>query len=77
MGEDVIANIPSAEIKIETFAPTVLVRGVAAYYHAVRTYLPLKKDAPDGRPIQRSGEGRVVELKHIGGLHHEYVRMVA
>jgi hypothetical protein len=28
VGEDVIVNIPSAEIKIETFAPTVLVSGV-------------------------------------------------
>ncbi len=49
----------------------------ADYYQTVRTHLSLKKDAPDGRPIQRSERGRVVELKRVGGLHHEYVRMAA
>ncbi len=49
----------------------------ADYYHSVRTHLSLEKDAPNGRPIQSPEQGRVVELKRVGGLHHEYVRMAA
>ena len=30
-----------------------------------------------GRIVQPPGQGIVRELEHIGGLHHEYVRMVA
>ncbi len=30
----------------------------ADYYQTVRTHLSLKKDAPDGRPIQRSQPNR-------------------
>ncbi len=47
------------------------------YYNGVRTHLSLYKDAPDRRPIQSPEQGRVVELKRVGGLHHEYVRMAA
>ncbi len=36
--------------------------------------LSLDKDAPIGRHIQLPAEGKVVELKRVGGLHHEYVR---
>lgn len=49
----------------------------AGYYHSTRTHLSLHKDAPLGRVIQRPEHGRVVELKQVGGLHHEYVRMAA
>jgi len=49
----------------------------ADYYHRVRTHPSLEKDAPISRPIQSSEQGRVVELKRVGGLHHEYVRMAA
>jgi len=47
------------------------------YYHSVRTHLSLEKDAPDGRAVQRPGTGKVVALPHVGGLHHEYVRLAA
>jgi hypothetical protein len=49
----------------------------AAYYNRVRTHLSLSKDAPEERCVQVPGEGVVVELEHLGGLHHEYVRMAA
>ena len=49
----------------------------ADYYHRVRTHLSLKKDAPKGRPIQPPEQWRVVELKRVGGLYNEYVRMTA
>jgi len=49
----------------------------ADYYHRARTHLSLDKDAPECRPIQPPEQGRVVPLKRVGGLHHEYVRMAA
>ena len=48
-----------------------------AYYNRVRTHLSLSKDSPDGRIVQPPGQGNVRELNHLGGLHHEYVRMAA
>ena len=47
------------------------------YYHAARTHLSLDKDAPDGRAAQPPDAGKVVALPHLGGLHHEYVRLAA
>jgi len=47
------------------------------YYHAARTHLSLEKDAPDGRGVQPPDAGKVVALPHLGGLHHEYVRLAA
>ncbi len=49
----------------------------AEYYHSARTHLSLEKDAPLGRSIQLPEQGKIVELKRVGGLHHEYVRMGA
>lgn len=47
------------------------------YYNGARTHLSLNKDAPDGRTVQPPEEGRVVEFKRVGGLHHHYVRLAA
>jgi hypothetical protein len=43
------------------------------YYNAVRTHLSLRKDAPNGRAIQR--HGRIEGRPMLGGLHHQYVRI--
>ena len=47
------------------------------YYNRTRTHLSLTKDAPEHRTVQRPSEGRVVEVPHVGGLHHEYLRRAA
>jgi len=47
------------------------------YYHRSRTHLALDKDAPDGRPVQRLGDGKVVSFPQVGGLHHRYERRAA
>lgn len=47
------------------------------YYHTVRTHLSLEKNAPVGRPVQSTRQGKVVEIKRVGGLHQEYVRVAA
>ena len=47
------------------------------YYNQSRTHLSLTKDAPEHRTVQRSSEGRVVEVPRVGGLHHEYLRRAA
>ncbi len=54
-----------------------ILRSFVDYYNSTRTHLSLDKDTPEGRPIQRSDQGRVLELKRVGGLHHEYVRRAA
>lgn len=48
-----------------------------SYYHRTRTHLALDKDTPDGRPVELSGTGRIVEIPEVGGLHHRYVRQAA
>ena len=47
------------------------------YYEHSRTHLALEKDAPVSRAIQPSELGVVVELPHLGGLHHRYERRAA
>jgi hypothetical protein len=37
-----------------------------------RTHLSLDKDAPIPRPIAPPGEGRVVAIPQVGGLHYRY-----
>jgi transposase InsO family protein len=54
-----------------------ILRSYVDYYNETRTHLSLDKDTPEGRPIQRPDQGKVIELKHVGGLHHEYVRRAA
>ena len=48
-----------------------------SYYHNWRTLLSLGKDAPRSRRIQSSAEGKVVEIREVGGLHHHYERRTA
>ena len=50
-----------------------LMRAYADYYNSSRTHLSLDKDAPNGRTIQLSGT--VDSIPHLGGLHHQYVRI--
>lgn len=47
------------------------------YYHAFRTHLGLAKDAPIARPVQPPCAGAIVEVAHVGGLHHHYERRAA
>ena len=47
------------------------------YYHESRTHLSLDKDAPESRPIQSNGLGRIVGISQVGGLHHRYERRAA
>ena len=48
-----------------------------AYYHEWRTHLSLDKDAPAPRAEQPPTCGRIVEVPHVGGLHHHYERRAA
>ena len=43
------------------------------YHNEARTHLSLDKDAPIPREIQ--GVGRIFAKRHLGGLHHQYVRI--
>jgi len=48
-----------------------------AYYHGWRTHLSLDKDAPVPRITQPSTCGRIVQVPHLGGLHHHDERRAA
>ncbi len=47
------------------------------YYNQTRTHLSLDKDGPEGRQIHMKDQGRIVSLRRVGGLHHEYRRIAA
>jgi hypothetical protein len=54
-----------------------IIASYLAYYHSARTHLSLEKDAPDRRPVHPPEVGKVIALPHVGGLHHQYVRIAA
>ena len=43
------------------------------YYNDARTHLSLNKNTPASRAVQ--AVGRIVAAPHLGGLHHQYVRI--
>ena len=47
------------------------------YYLKSRTHLALGKDAPASRPVAPPGDGAIVAIPHLGGLHHRYERRAA
>jgi len=47
------------------------------YDHRSRTHQGLDMDCPDGRAVHPAERGRVVEIEHLGGLHHHYERAAA
>jgi hypothetical protein len=47
------------------------------YYHEWRTHLSLDKDAPVPRAVQPPTCGTIVQVPHLGGLHHHYERRAA
>ena len=48
-----------------------------SYYEKARTHLALGKDAPIPRQVMPLGEGDIVAIPEIGGLHHRYERRAA
>jgi putative transposase len=54
-----------------------VLRAYLEYYLKSRTHLSLGKDAPVSRPIAPPGDGAIVAVPHLGGLHHRYERRAA
>ncbi|GJL91873.1 integrase core domain-containing protein [Hyphococcus sp.] len=50
-----------------------VLKAYTRYYNSARTHLSLQKNSPAPRKCQHLG--RVVSKPHLGGLHHEYVRI--
>jgi putative transposase len=48
-----------------------------SYYERARTHLALEKDAPIPRPVMARGDGDIVAIPEVGGLHHRYERRAA
>ena len=47
------------------------------YYHEWRPHLSLDKDAPIARAVQPPACGTIVQVPHVGGIHHHYERRAA
>ena len=45
------------------------------YYHRWRAHLGLEMDTPQGRDVQTPGQGKVIEVPNLGGIHHHYLRL--
>ena len=56
----------------ERHLATVLQR-YATYYNESRTHLALNRNSPLPRSVEK-GNGDVVAIPHLGGLHHRYAR---
>jgi putative transposase len=54
-----------------------ILKGSFAYYHEWRTHLSLGMDCPFSRAVHPPGEGEVIEVPEVGGMHHHYLRRVA
>ena len=52
-------------------------RRFVAYYHQWRPHLSLDKDAPNQRAAQPVTCGPIVQVPHLGGLHHHDERRAA
>jgi putative transposase len=53
-----------------------ILKSYVAYYTNSRTHLSLEKDSPEPRAVM-PGNGRVITLPQVGGLHHRYERRAA
>jgi hypothetical protein len=51
-----------------------VLQAYTSFYNATRTHLGLQKDTHNRRPVERSG--RIVTCDVLGGLHHQYSRIV-
>jgi transposase InsO family protein len=54
-----------------------ILREYLEYYHGSRTHLSLDKDAPEPRAREAIGDGNVIAIPMVSGLHHRYTRRAA
>ncbi len=54
-----------------------VLREYVDYCNRVRTHLSLDKDAPDYRMMKPPDASKIVRVRRVGGLQHEYIRIAA
>jgi len=54
-----------------------ILKSYVGYYTTSRTHLALEKDSPEPRLVTPPGQGRVIAIPQVGGLHHRYDRRAA
>lgn len=52
--------------------PQRLMTPYRSYHDRSRTHLSLDKDTPIPRPVTPPGDGDIVAIPEVGGLHHRY-----
>ncbi len=50
-----------------------IIRAYVRYYNNVQTHVSLERSSPAVRKVQLAGA--VTSMKHLGGLHHECVKI--
>jgi len=48
-----------------------------SYHHRHRTPRSLEQDCPELRAVEPPGQGKIIELPLVRGLHHRYARQAA
>ena len=71
-------NLQLAALHINTEAGLrrILAQYLVSYHHP-RTHLALDKDTPIPRSVAPPGDGDIVAIPEVGGLHHRYERRAA
>ncbi len=54
-----------------------ILKSYFAYHHRWRTHLSQEMDCPIPRSVHPKDQGPVVQVPHLGGLHHHYERRAA
>jgi len=65
----VILDVNAAELPMESLQPRIRT--------ITDSPLSVDKDAPIPRPITPPGDGNIVAIPEVGGLHHRYERRAA
>ena len=75
------ASIGTAALTVDYGRPLargrVLLGNTLPYDHVWRTHLSRDKDAPIPRAAQPLASGAIVQVPHVGGLHHPDERRAA
>ena len=64
-----LRNHLSSRVPVDFLTVPTLTFQMLHHYHLTRTHLGLVKDASEPRPVQGPGEGEIVVVPLLGGLH--------
>ena len=69
--------VPRSCHRVERCRSPEISKLVRRLLHDFAVRVSLKKDSPERRPVTPRGNGRVIAIPQVGGLHHRYERRAA